>query len=588
MGKGRWALLSGAVAMALAALVCYRWYSAARLEDIKGDVLAQIDLIQEIVLTGEYDYHQVADRAALHTGSRITLLARDGTLLADSAWSQITFPSFLYDKEILLARQGQIGTAILPSPITGRNTLHMTKPGHGPLGQEIIIRVAYDLTDYDTAMGGIRMGMLLAALGGCLWMLWGGSLYRLRVRPAPQALARYVEAVSSGRPIQWREGDGGEELHRLADSINALLAHNEDIIRATDRKHSRINTILGSMDSGLLAVDSQNQVVLFNAMAEGLAQLDKGVFFDGGDKGAASPTARRILEGTARVIDGRRQETATLTVEDGRMLEVHITPIVNKYTPYDDLGALAVIKDVTQMKKLEALRSEFVANVSHELRTPLALISGFVETLSSRRDLSERETDRALEIMGIETKRLSGLISQLLTLSKIENDLMPRDDQQVDIPAEVDGALAALDNLARNKGVTLAARLPRDLPPVPGNAAWVRQVILNLCENAIKYTPAGGRVRVKVWADGSTVRVSVKDNGMGIPQRDLPRLFERFYRVDKSRGSQDGGNGLGLAIAKHMVTEMGGQIWAKSRGEGQGSEFVAAFPLGPAGGAGEE
>lgn len=577
-------LLGAAALLVLSALGCYHWYRTAQLEQIKASVLAEIDLVQELVLTGEYGYEELVDRVALHTGRRVTLLDRGGGLLADSARNQSTFPSFLYDKEILLARQGQTGESILVSPITGRNTLNMTRPGHGPQGQEMIIRVSWDLTAYDS---GVRLvGRVLGAgvLAAALALALGAVLYRERMRPAPQTLARYLEALSTGRGLPQGEEEGGEELRNLARGINSLLTQSRKMVEATDRKYSHINTILGSMDSGLLAVDLRNEVVLFNARAQELAQLDNRVFFEEKDQELAGPVARQILEGTARVNATREGETAVLTVGEDLILEVQITPIINKYLPYDHLGALAMIQDITKVSKLETLRSEFVANVSHELRTPLTLISGFVETLTRRSALSEEETDRALEILGIESRRLSSLISQLLTLSHIENDLMPQDGGRVDLLAEADAAMAALDNLARRGDITVVTRLPEQLSPVAGNAAWMRQVVLNLCENAIKYTPPGGRVRVKAWEDDQGVWLSVKDNGQGIPPQDLPRIFERFYRVEKSRNSREGGSGLGLSIVEQMVTRMGGRIWAKSK-EGRGSEFLAVFPPAPRPGA---
>ncbi|MBF8982268.1 HAMP domain-containing protein [Lutibacter sp. B2] len=253
----------------------------------------------------------------------------------------------------------------------------------------------------------------------------------------------------------------------------------------------------------------------------------------------------------------------------------------------DEIGELAdsfnkmackVETMITDMRKLENLRKDFVSNVSHELRTPLTSISGFVETLKSWTTINEADRNKILDIIEFETERLKRLINDILKLSEIENVKLLKEKTKIDIHKSMKEIMYILEPIAKNKSITLEVDISEKINHIVGNIDWFKQMIINLCENAIKYTAEGGKVIVKAYSKEKYLFISIKDNGIGIQKEDIPRVFERFYRVEKARSRNMGGTGLGLAIVKHIVMEFNGEIQLKSH-VGVGSEFIIKIPL---------
>ncbi len=251
--------------------------------------------------------------------------------------------------------------------------------------------------------------------------------------------------------------------------------------------------------------------------------------------------------------------------EAGRDLSVRLVPL--------DGGRLLIfLRDITEEKRVEAIKKDFVANVSHELRTPLASIKGYSETLLDG-GMDEPDTlQDFLRIIDKHATRMSRLIDDLLTLSRLESEHMSIEYGRLDIRELVSSLVHGLEKQADDKGTTLTLVLSDEVPNVLGDRDRLEQVVVNLLDNAIKYTPPGGSVTVSVFSEGDEVRVNVSDTGMGVPTKDIPRIFERFYRVDKARSRDLGGTGLGLAIAKHIIQGHGGRLWVESE-QGKGSIF---------------
>lgn len=237
---------------------------------------------------------------------------------------------------------------------------------------------------------------------------------------------------------------------------------------------------------------------------------------------------------------------------------------------------LLFVKDITEEKRVEAIKKDFVANVSHELRTPLASIKGYSETLL---DGGVEDDDTRCEFLRIIDKhatRMSRLIDDLLVLSKLESHQLPIECESLDITQIISSTIASFEKQAGDKGISLGVELSGGVRNVCADCDRIEQVLVNLLDNAIKYTTQGGSVKVAVYNDGDEVRVDVKDSGMGIPTADIPRIFERFYRVDKARSRELGGTGLGLAITKHIIQVLGGRVWVESV-PGEGSVFSFAL-----------
>ena len=268
-------------------------------------------------------------------------------------------------------------------------------------------------------------------------------------------------------------------------------------------------------------------------------------------------------------------------IEEGRAFDVRFVPLTEK----DGSGLVLFIRDITEEKQLEAIKKDFVANVSHELRTPLASIKGYSETLLDG-GMDDEDTGRKfLRIIDKHATRMSRLIDDLLILSRMESQPLPVISEGLDLEELIRSTVASFEKDSKDKGITLTMEFADGLPSVLGDRDRLEQVVVNLLDNAIKYTPTGGEVEVEAALSGGEVLVEVKDTGMGIPENDLSRIFERFYRVDKARSRELGGTGLGLAIVKHIIAGLGGRVWVERRHlrkAGGGSTFSFTLkPVGP-------
>ena len=259
-----------------------------------------------------------------------------------------------------------------------------------------------------------------------------------------------------------------------------------------------------------------------------------------------------------------------------RVLKIFLAPL---RTGEENNGIMAVLHDVTQQKRLDDARKEFVANVSHELRTPLTNIKGYTETLiDAGEDIDAETRDRFLDIVYNEADRMTRMVKDLLTLTKLDYDRADDEPGDVDIASVARSVATSMDIEARKQGVTISCLVPADLPHIRGDRDRIQQVVMNIVSNAVKYNQRGGRVDITGGERGGNIFVTVSDTGLGIPEEDLPRIFERFYRVDKARSREKGGTGLGLAIAKEIIETYGGSISVRSQ-EGRGTSMTMTFPV---------
>ncbi len=267
----------------------------------------------------------------------------------------------------------------------------------------------------------------------------------------------------------------------------------------------------------------------------------------------------------------------TIEINEGeRVFKVRLVPL----TESGGFSLILFLQEITEEKRVEAIKKDFVANVSHELRTPLASIKGYSETLLDG-GLDDRKTLKEfLRVIDRHATRMSRLIDDLLTLSTIESEQISVVKESLDIKELVSSTVSGLEKEAKDKGIRLGASFKKGLPPVLGDRDRLEQVMVNLLDNAIKYTPSGGQISVAVSNSDGEVRVDVKDTGIGIPEKDMPRIFERFYRIDKARSRELGGTGLGLAIVKHIIQGHNGKVWVESTPE-RGSKFSFTLKAAP-------
>ena len=476
---------------------------------------------------------------------------------------------------VAAARAGRIDAAGSLDPSTGRRRLTVAVP-HGPAAAPTAILLATaDTAEADADLAAAQRKLI----GGCL------------VVGAVAAAAGWAVARRTARPVEelgrsaWRLASGdvaapfpASEIAEVAELAGALGGLREQVVERgllIGRQDTQQEAVLGSMIEGVLAIDGRQRIVGINRAAADLLGLE------------VEQAVGRTLQQAVRNPDLRRFALEAIDCREPVEDEIALRGATDRTirlrgTALRDVsgegGAVIVLDDVTDMQRLESLRRDFVANVSHELKTPVASIKGFVETLLDGAGDDPGDRRRFLEIVGRQADRLAAIIEDLLALSRIEQNegagTLPL--ERGPVAAVLAAAADDCATRAADRGVGLDVACPPDLA-ADVNQPLLEQAVINLVDNAIKYSPAGGTVRVAAVADGTAVAISVRDEGCGIAAEHLPRLFERFYRVDKARSRTLGGTGLGLAIVKHIVQAHGGTVGVEST-PGAGSTFTLRIP----------
>ncbi|TDA70632.1 MAG: PAS domain-containing protein [Clostridia bacterium] len=412
-------------------------------------------------------------------------------------------------------------------------------------------------------------GVLASALA-CQWLAE-------RYRTALQQVVQVAGEIAAGNmEARANPASFSGELAALATALGEIAQRQRAALRDLVRERDTVQAILNSMSEGLVAVDQVSRVIVVNAAAEdmfGIAQ--------------EAVCGRYILEVVRHTgLDAcvtKVLETGEAVAEEMALFpgqpnsyRLQVSPI--KQDGERVVGAVIMVQDVTALRQLEKMRTEFVANVSHELRTPLTSIKGFVETLLDGAVENVEVSRRFLEIILAETERLQKLIEDLFTLSWLESRRLEVPEEGADVGVAVGRIVELLGPQAEAKEIGLAMEIPPDLPPVRMSPQFLHQVLVNLVDNAINYTLPGGRVKIAAAVCGHEVKLEVQDTGIGIPPEDQARVFERFYRIDKARSRALGGTGLGLAIVKHILENHGGRVSVASV-PGEGSTFTCFIPF---------
>ncbi len=364
--------------------------------------------------------------------------------------------------------------------------------------------------------------------------------------------------------------DAVGELARVLNEMSDRIANQ---LQSLGSEKNRLNAILQGMGEGLMVADAKGEIILVNPAFRDLFSLQD----ETEGKPLSAITRIPALHDAFRgVIETKKERVGEFCypLNEERTLQTHWFPLLDG----DEIqGVVAVFHDISDLKRLEKVRRDFVANVSHELRTPVTIIKGYAETLLSGAMKTDPErADRFLGIINSHADRLATLIKDLLALSELESRNLAIKLDPFPISGIVRQACLLLEDKARSKAITIELNNTGEMPPVMADPGRVEQVLINLLDNAIKYTPEHGSITISATESDDLVQVSVADTGIGIPPSDLPRIFERFYRVDTARSREQGGTGLGLAIVKHIILLHGGNIAVEST-LGKGSTF--AFTL---------
>jgi len=492
---------------------------------------------------------------------RETLINKQGVVLSDSQVNPATMDNHNTRPEVIDARKIGSGSSIRYSDTTKVETMYYATS----FGNGYIVRSAVTMNSISIMLwkyGSIYIFVMIASL--LITLLFSSRLARSLVRPIKD-LEEATHRISEGELHERVKVHSDDEIGELAVTFNQMADRLENSFNDTTRKQTELEAVLKSMDSGVIAVDRNQRIMLINPYAKKIFGIEKDII------GEKLLNTIRDFELEDIIKNKEYERLITIFWPIKRDLRIKTADIIYGG---ETIGTVAVIHDITDIKKLENMRSQFVTNVTHELRTPLTSIKGFAETLKYVEDNETRE--KFLSIINDEADRLSRLISDILTLSQIEQTRAIR-RELIDVTGIISQVVMLVKNSADNKNIKLTIE-DKGIKDLYGDPDLLMQMLINLVDNAIKYSGKDAEVVVSAESENDSGVISVSDNGIGIPKEHLDRLFERFYRVDTARSREQGGTGLGLAIVKHIVLNFNGTIEVDSE-PGRGSKFTVKLPL---------
>jgi len=404
--------------------------------------------------------------------------------------------------------------------------------------------------------------IVILAAAVFLWL--AARAHKRWVRPWP-AIANLMDDVRHARQPRTYLIEGNNEARRVALALEDIFLRQRELTEKIGQSEFNVSTILNAMADGLVVLDQNGNIRLTNPAFRRLFSLSET------ETGATLIEALRIPaveQLVQRTLQSGDATDSTISAPPGSAAPWrHLA--VNAVAMRDDArtirGAVVLFRDVTILTRTDEIRRDFVANVSHELRTPLSIFRGYVETLRDDPDVTRDELGRIVAAMESHSQRMNSLVEDLLSLAQLEASELQLEFADVDLPSLLESTLRDWEKSFASKQLVARLDLAATLPPVQADEIRLQEILYNLLENAVKYSHAGGRIRVSAWSENGLVHISVSDDGVGISPDDLPRIFERFYRADKARSRALGGTGLGLSIVKHIAQLHGGAVTAQSK-----------------------
>jgi len=533
-------------------------------DEIARGLEREARLVADLLPADSLRWPEFARELGARVGQRLTLVDAKGTVRGDTEFDRASLDrleNHLLRPEVQQALSTGVGRAERLSASTNERRMYVAVRG-GP-GGPAVVRVSTTLAAVDAQVDAVQRTVALAGLGA---ILAAGALAWLLSQEVAKPLVQLgdaARAIADGR----RPAFPDSRVPEVAQHIVALRDMHEQLDqRFTDlvREREETATLIETMADGVVAADARGTIVTLNSAARRLLGYGPDDPFPALAELFHEKPARDLV---ATVLAGHEAEPHELE-RGGRTLLV-----TGRALP--DGGGLLVIRDVTELRRLEAVRRDFVANVSHELKTPLTSIAGYAETLALEATPGT-QTERFARPILSNARRMHRLVDDLLDLSRIESGRWQPDPERVDVRGLAEEAWAAFADRARERQIQFSAAVG-NVRYVTADSEALRQVLTNLFDNALRYTPPGGRIAVSLQPAPGGVTVSVADTGSGIAPEHLPRIFERFYRADPGRSREEGGTGLGLAIVKHLVEAHGGRVEAHSM-PGRGTTIRMFFP----------
>ncbi|NLX97677.1 MAG: HAMP domain-containing protein [Rhodopirellula sp.] len=553
----------------------HQWQTRAALESsarIFAELVTRVRLREH-----PEELNELAKRLGRATSLRITVIEPSGQVVADTEETPALMDNHANRPEFAEAIRGRsVGDSVRYSDTVKDELAYLAVPLIRE-GQVLAVVRAARATSEITRVAATLKRQVLAAGAGAVVLLTALSWWIAR------RISRPLERISEGA-ARFAQGDldhrlrveGSREITALTETLNEMASQLDERIATIVRQRDEQDAILDSMNEGVLALDSEGRIIGINPACSRMFRLDPALV-----RGRPIHEVLRKADLLAFVEEGvssPRPQKRDIVVRDGqqRWFTASGTALYDRQKRR--IGALVVLNDVTRLRRLENVRREFVANAGHELRTPVTSIKGFVETLQEGGLDDRQNAERFLKIISNQTNRLDALVNDILSLANIEKD---SEDRTINlVPGRIDEVLDAVAQMyqahADRKRIRLVCESHSELE-APINTQLLEQAVANLVDNAVKYGPEGSVVRIRAYPENGGIVLEVSDEGPGIEPKHLPRLFERFYRVDKARSDRLGGTGLGLAIVKHIATAHGGTVSVDSR-LGQGTAFRIHLP----------
>ena len=503
---------------------------------------------------------------------RLTIIDTDGTVLADTGADASTLEDHNDRPEVALAEATGWGEAVRRSDTLGTSMLYVAKR----FADGMIGRAAMPLSSINSLAMTSVWGALIASAAALLLAFLLSRRTANRVVAPLSSVGTALQGVLDGKKAPGLEGpQADDELRPILRYIDKLMDQLEGYIQSITAERDKVSLILDCMDEGLILLDEDGKVLAINRAARTLFGFPEGEQEDGALLLTRSRRLRKAIHDCQEKHSSIMLDVDALT-EDARSLRLFVSPVSGRQYEGQPVGTSILVSDVTELKKAEGIRSEFTANVSHELKTHLTSIKGFTDMLSSGMVTSPADQKRFITMIGVEVDRLIDLINDILKLSELESVAIDQTEERSAVLDAAHDTASLLEPTAKAAGVTLAVEGESVTVGVP--MSRLKELLFNLMGNGIKYSENGGTVTTRVRVEDGKAVISVEDHGIGIPEEDQSRVFERFYRVEKGRARKNGGTGLGLAIVKHITQLYGGTVGLESQ-VGKGSTFTVILPI---------
>ena len=521
----------------------------------------------------DFNYQDFAKTVHQSISTRITIISDDGTVLADTSENPLNMNNHLNRTEVIEAiKFNDVAVSIRYSNTVNADFLYVAVPVEVE-GDIFVIRVSKQLVEIDQLNKSIiAVSILMIVFAAFVTLVVSVYVSKRITRPidALTTVANQIAGGDFGKKIYIKAND---QIGELATAFNKMSQNLDVSLNELKQRNSELEAILNSMINGIIAVDQNKNIILINKFCFEILDLPSHFVAENESmyKIIRNDEVAMMVENS--MVDGCSLIKELSYVHLDKILRIYVNPIFSMSK--EILGSIVVIQDVTQIRKLEQMRSDFVSNVSHELKTPLTSIKGFVDTLKNGAINNKDTAIRFLDIIDIESDRLYRLINDILLLSEIESMDRETEINKVDLTSVIDEVYDVLEQKAIDKGLLLKSNFEVRVV-LQANRDRIKQMMINLVDNAIKYTEKG-EVNISVSQYDKWISIKVTDTGVGFSEVHKDRLFERFYRVDKGRSRSQGGTGLGLSIVKHIVMLYKGKISVESV-PGEGTTFEILFP----------